>query len=344
MDGIIGNSVISRLILNYLDTDSLLAASKVNTFWHEVIMENRSLWIKHLTKVKNGLSQERKTVWMKFIGKIEKEGSTNEIDDLPQIKENTKDIISLIQILVNVLWFDNHPLMVITKNDNLQLFKAFVRSYSVDLNQPFSRSLHGFKNVQPICYVIRRGAYEIAKYTLPLLKDKNPCDRNGITAMEWAIQKGELKIIQLLIPHIPKDSDFWKKPLIYDAVQTNKIKIVKYLLPLVVDKNPSKHNNTAIERAIHQGNLEIVQNLCSHISQDSEFWKKPLIWDAVEANKIEIVKYLLPLVVDKNPSKYGKTATEIAISHGNLDLLGVISTSPFDFRQFWLKNSQKFWI
>ena len=75
MDGIIGNSVISRLILNYLDTDSLLAASKVNTLWYDVIMENRSLWIKHLTKVKNGLSQERKTVWMKFIGKIEKEGS-----------------------------------------------------------------------------------------------------------------------------------------------------------------------------------------------------------------------------------------------------------------------------
>ena len=124
------------------------------------------------------------------------------------------------------------PLKVIIGKDNLLLFKAFLRFYRVDLDYDLDYLDYYENEQQPLSYAVYQRSYNIIMFMLPLVKDKNPADKGKfkITAMERAIQFGDLKIAQLICPHIAQDSDIWKKPLINDAVETNNIEPVQLLL------------------------------------------------------------------------------------------------------------------
>ena len=53
-------------------------------------------------------------------------------------------------------------------------------------------------------------------------------------------------------------------------------------------------NETPLQLAISNGNLEMTRTIYQHVPQESEFWKQPLIYDAIIAENIEVLKLIEP--------------------------------------------------
>ena len=132
-----GCSVISKLVLSYLDFDTLQVASKVSCSWHEFIMKSRMLWLSHFTnfrkKFKICMDEDDDDVrnfsneWLEFLVKIENKGTSQELEAISQLLQKYSKI---------ALW-QYKPLYIICKFANLCLFKAYmtVTQCNLDLNQ-----------------------------------------------------------------------------------------------------------------------------------------------------------------------------------------------------------------
>ena len=100
--------MVSRLVLSHLDFESLQKACKVSRFWHVLIMEERSIWLKHF-KVYLNIFILRFPYFdselLEFLRKIEKHGTSQIIQSITQKLEDWDDEGLLWQIAL----FEHRP-------------------------------------------------------------------------------------------------------------------------------------------------------------------------------------------------------------------------------------------
>ena len=83
--------------------------------------------------------------------------------------------------------------------------------------------------------------------------------------------------------------------MLHIAAAVDNTEIVKYILPLVEEKNSfNEVNETPLLFAINNGNLEMTRLICQHVPHESEVWKQPLIYNAISAENIDVLKLIEP--------------------------------------------------
>jgi len=83
--------------------------------------------------------------------------------------------------------------------------------------------------------------------------------------------------------------------VLHIAAAVDNIKVVEYILPKVEEKNSfNEVNETPLQFAINNGNLEMTRLIYQYVPQESDVWKQPLIYDAISAENIEVLKLIEP--------------------------------------------------
>ena len=65
-----GLSVVSRRVFEFLDVQSLKVASEVSLNWHDVIAQDRSLWLRHFKIFRRKKEIGRQQLWKKQVHNI----------------------------------------------------------------------------------------------------------------------------------------------------------------------------------------------------------------------------------------------------------------------------------
>ena len=120
------------------------------------------------------------------------------------------------------------------------------------------------------------GHFDIAKYLVDKLNDKNPRDNCGGTPLHYAARWGRLNIC-------------------------------KYLVSEINDKNPiNRYGDTPLHLAAKNGYLEIVKCIMDNIDDKSpkdNHGRTPLHL-AAKYNQIDVCKYIVAVIDDKNPEDF----------------------------------------
>ena len=238
--------LISRMVLSYLEFKTLIVASQVSQNWHYFIAGERSLWLRqfkiHRMKNKSDFNQNISDLcvedWKELFDKFEEMATFDEILELnrfQEIKVANPHRKRWQQLMVDSKKIIS-PEATLCKFGFLNLFKAYLRIYNVDINKaPYV----GYNSMLELAVFNRRylslsfvhsalgmtceefdDEFIIVKYILRLTKEKNPIiwDK-GITLLQHLIQDGDLEMTKLMLPYVPPDSDFWRQPIISDAIR-----------------------------------------------------------------------------------------------------------------------------
>ena len=142
----------------------------------------------------------------------------------------------------------------------------FYKDKLANLN-PGKVSKDQFSGRTPLHDAAQRGEMDIIEYLIPLIDDPNPEDDNGITPLHLAAANGHLSVVQYIIPLVndknPKDGEYWGElTALHRAALRGHLEVVKYLAPIVPSIDvKSLNNKTPLEYARANGHNEIVQFL-----------------------------------------------------------------------------------
>ena len=145
------------------------------------------------------------------------------------------------------------------------------------------------KSYSPLHHAAAGGHFDIVKYLVDKLSDKNPI------------------------------VDFnWKTPL-HSAASCGRLKIVEYLIGENNDKNPKdRDGDTPLHKAVRNGHLDVVKCIMNNIEDKSpknNHGRTP-IHEAVSYRRLHVFKYIVANIDDKNPKDFqGITPKQEALSN-----------------------------
>ena len=125
-----------------------------------------------------------------------------------------------------------------------------------------------FNGRTPLHYAAQFGQFEVVKYIIQFLNEKNPQDSNGHTPLHLAAGKGHLDIVKFIVSFVndknPKSGRYWdERTPLHNAAWNGHLDVVKYLVPgIVPDVNVKDTNNkTPLDYAKENGHEDVVNYL-----------------------------------------------------------------------------------
>ena len=160
--------------------------------------------------------------------------------------------------------------------------------------------------------------------------DLKGCDRDGLTALHWTVQKGDVDIARILLDSQTNDvncSDFEGHTVLHLACLVGHLDMVDFLLERGANVDAVDDDGwTPIFSAITEDYLEIVSVLIKHdcnVNVIDEKGYSPLHC-AVKLNNIDVVRELLKsktIDVNLTDERFGKnTALHLAAQNGYKDI------------------------
>lgn len=210
----------------------------------------------------------------------------------------------------------------------------YVRRHSIpkDWSQKFPRNTTGLH------LAAHHGIEEAVFYFLQHKYPVDMCYNGGWTALKWAISRGHLNVIQLLLSHgaDPTGNSHDSSPL-SSAATRGYDDIVRLLLERGVDVDtPCGWNRSALIAACDRGRLstaEILLNSGANINAESELLGSPLEAAAVGGHW-KLVTFLLEK--GANPNSQGdeiETALQAASASGNEDAVRILLNYQADINR-----------
>lgn len=195
-----------------------------------------------------------------------------------------------------------------------------------------------YKHSQELLLVDAIASNNITMAEQLIQKGVNPNIRNsktGITGLAMAIDKGNLKLVKLILEKYPQSTTAWGTPLDYAiftylarvGVSTSKIKdIIEYMVEL---KIPNKEQ-PLILAAIITGNLELIKNIATslNIKNISDYDLYHIRGAAIMTNNKEILSYVVETIPNLANLKFERwTFLQQAIENGNPDIVEYVLTN-----------------
>lgn len=112
----------------------------------------------------------------------------------------------------------------------------------------------------------------IVKYLLPLVSDKNPKSKKGVSILEMAAKNpSDREMFDLIIPHIDdkNPSDCYGLTLLHRAAKEGNLRVFELITPFLEDKNPAESEGglTPMHFAARYDNPNIVEFIRGLVSE-----------------------------------------------------------------------------
>jgi len=157
-----------------------------------------------------------------------------------------------------------------SEKGQLNIFKYYKEELNyTDINPGQVSDEEKLNGRTPLHWAAQHGHFELAKYIIEGLDNKNPSDANGATPLHLAAQFGHLDIVKLIAPFVSDKNP--KTGKVYDertplglAAQFGHLDVVKYLVGLVPEAEVNvKDSNglTPLDHAKENGHDDVVNFL-----------------------------------------------------------------------------------
>ena len=204
----------------------------------------------------------------------------------------------------NKSWY--YPIHGAIHNGHLQVIKILFANNG-DINQVTLNT-----NITPLYYSVGYSGQTVSlgiiDYLLNNGANANIPDNTGVYPWHFASFKGHLDVMKILISKIPaidyKTSNTDKYTALWLASQQGHLEIVKWLISKQADVNAARESDgrTALQAAIYNENLSVVQELVEHGAEvnKSNYKQFTPLYHAVETENLSIIKFLIKHNADIN--------------------------------------------
>ena len=334
---------LTEEIFGLLDYQTLVKCREVNENWYNAVTNQRIYWTQMIIKYTNS-SKEYHKQWMKAIEKAP-------FEILKKLAELARDNCSALKDCQKYEPEHECDFFCVDQEDEkepeLSLFNILASESNLDLFKYVAGKV-GYKHTfgtrkdkwsrmkySPLHEAVSRGNFEICKFIIDQVDDKNPANNKGHTPFHIAANyrsndnskyvwghnegkeediRGHFDICQLIFERTgfqnPSD-DRQRTPLHYAASHGN-LEICKMIIEKVDNPNPLSDlfysDNTPLHLAARKGHLEI----CKLIVENSKVVNKnprniggetPLHF-ASDYGHFEICQLLIDIIEEKNPRDY----------------------------------------
>ena len=331
-------------ICGLLDYQTLAKCTEVNERWYNTVTNQRMYWIQMITKYTNS-NKECHKQWIKATDKtpidilkrlagLAREHCKYEPRcqywHMMQREDENEPELSLFHILVS--------------EGDIDLFKYFARKVGYKHMFGTKKSRWGTKKeYTPLHEAASRGNFEICKFIIDQVEDKNPANETGHTPFHIAAKhdrnNSHFDICQLIFEatgfHNPSDK-YGETPL-HSAAFNGNLKICEMIIEKVDHKNPASNrwneNDTPLHRAAKEGHFEICKLIIEKVvvkNPSNDRGVTPLHC-AAENNDLEICKLIIENIGENNPSdNHGNTPLHHAAKNSNLEMCKLICQNIAD--------------
>jgi len=176
------------------------------------------------------------------------------------------------------------------------------------------------KGRTPLSYAVRYGYVDAARALLDAGEDPEYLDGGG-TALWWAVEKGKLAMVDLLLSNDKVDPNpvFMGKTPLFAAVQLGNLELVKTLLTsrrIAVDLSGTD-GRTPLSHAVKRDHLAVAALLLQRNPDPTG-----LLAHAAKYGTVEMIKVLLDAKIDPNPKDLdGRTPLFLATKARRLSIV-----------------------
>ena len=286
-----GLSVISRKILSYLDFEALKVASEVSKSWHDFLSAKKSLWMPYFQFFLNECKDLRNEDWQALFKTFQEKATFQQILEL----------IDMIQCGTQSDWYSwylckaKHPIVAICEFGTFKLFKAYLELSKLDVNRRFKTSAIAVDDTM-LHVAAYYDQFDIVKYILPKVEEKNPFNGKQVTPLEWSVANGNLEMTRLFCQYVPshQSRQIWKQLLTHAAIQGGKNNvemILEFIQPHLEENSFDDFDRHPLETAIALGSkLELFKMVYCHAKTKADL--QALYTYAKEYNRFEIMTYM----------------------------------------------------
>ena len=179
------------------------------------------------------------------------------------------------------------------------------------------------------------GDCETVRWLIEQGVDVNHSEKSGSTAVLYAAQQGNLKVLKLLHNReakIHQVNNNGTNSIIAASLGTGDCETVRWLIEQGVDVNHSdKFGSTAVQYATQKGNFEVLKllhNSRANIRQANNNGINSIIMASLGSGDCETVRWLIEQGIDVNHSdNFSSTAVHYAAQHSNLDVLKLLHSN-----------------
>ena len=237
-------------IIRKLDNPSLVKCIEVQRSWYNFINNEKTIWFR---KIQNCIGNKNKfsKAWEKVLMK-------SPIEFVMQVAIVSQQARPMLQI------YQLSPIHVAAAEGNSDLYQLMM------LKLAGMSQTDIFGKVPPIFPAAYRGNYDMCKFIIKNMDDKNPAMHNGSTPLHTAAKNGHYEICQLLISNVneknPAKHD-GTTPL-YIAAQNGHFEICKLIISIVGEKNPAMPSGlTPLHIAATKGYYKICKLIIENVDE-----------------------------------------------------------------------------
>ena len=335
-------------ICGLLDYQTLAKCTEVNESWYNTITNQRIHWIQMISKYTNS-NEECHKQWIKATNKtpidilkrlagLARENCKYEprcqYYDMLQREDENEPELSLFHILVS--------------EGDIDLFKYVARKVGYKHMFGTKKSRWGFKKeYTPLHEAASRGNFDICKFIIDQVEDKNPANKTGHTPFHIAAAYdrtsskvvGHFEICQLIFEAtgFQNPSNKYGETPLHSAAFYGNLKIFAMIIEKVDHKNPAStsiyESDTPLHRAAKKGHFEICKLIIEKVvvkNPINDCGVTPLHC-AAENNNLEICKLIIENIGESNPSDHhGTTPLHHAVTNSNLEICKLIFQNIVD--------------
>ena len=280
--------MISRIITNNLDTQSLINFKISNRTISKYLDEERFYWIRIIKRYNQNFAIYSEQ-WKKVIEKTP-------VKTVKKLADTVQSFFKAKPSRIRKKW---RPLHIAAKMGVLCLSKHIVEK-TKDSSSGNS-----------LMMAADGGSIEVVQFLLETTCEvnlQNYQDPNkGWTPLHYAADKGHFDICQLLLKHganLSQQTISGATPL-HKAAQKGHLKVCKLLGDYMETKNPSNNSGlTPLHGAAKNGHLKVCKYLMDHIDNKNpvESTGTTPLHCAADSGHLEICKFIASQIDNKNPA------------------------------------------
>ena len=319
------------MILKNLNNESLVSCKMTSRNINTFIKNERFFWLRQIGRYKKYL-QEFQMAWNKTLNQT----STFILMQLARAANQLySDCADAYIPTPDVGFFDWSPLHVAAISGSLELFEYILGKVENNITE----GRHGLTAMH---IAASQGHLEIVKFLAENGSDKNPAaaDVYGFTPLHFAAMNGisgHYQVFKYIINAVdnknPADVD-GKTPLYYATLEGH-YEICKLILENISDKNPASNDGvTPLHLAAQYSHSRITKLLLKNVIDKRPITnggKTPILL-AAEYGHLYVYKVLVKNELDKNPAEnpLGTTPLHLAARNGYLKLVKLIVKNTID--------------
>ena len=276
---------LSEEIFGLLDYKTLATCNQINRNWFATLNNQRIYW---MLMIQKSTCEKFTKEWMLAVNKAPFE-NLKKLAELAQKyshKVSDKRYFSLLHTVANA--------------GEIELFQFIVNKIGY---KHFSDE--NVRESTPLQIAASKGNFDICKFIIDQVDDKNPQNKYGWTPFHYATLNGQFEICQLIFNFIghKQPKDYNGVTPFHIAARLGNLEICQMIIDKIEVKNPGKNNgSTPLHEAAKKGYLDIFK----------------LIFEKIEA---------------KNPrNQDGITPLHNAAKHGHLEICKLIFQSTLEVK------------